>query len=88
MIKITKGLDLPIAGLPDQQRIDDVAVTRVAVKGEEYNGLRPSMAVKGDRVVKGQLLFEDKKIPGVRFTAPPAVRLAQFTVANAASCSR
>lgn len=71
MIKITKGLDLPIAGLPDQQRIDDVAVTRVAIKGEEYNGLRPSMAVKeGDRVVKGQLLFEDKKIPGVRFTAP------------------
>ena len=71
MIKITKGLDLPIAGLPDQQRIDDVAVSRVAVKGEEYNGLRPSMAVKeGDRVVKGQLLFEDKKIPSVRFTAP------------------
>lgn len=71
MIKITKGLDLPIAGQPDQQRIDDVAVTRVAVKGEEYNGLRPSMAVKeGDRVIKGQLLFEDKKIPGVRFTAP------------------
>ncbi len=71
MIKITKGLDLPIAGQPDQQRIDDVAVTRVAVKGEEYNGLRPSMAVKeGDRVVKGQLLFEDKKIPSVRFTAP------------------
>ncbi|NCB89433.1 MAG: hypothetical protein EOM43_18560, partial [Gammaproteobacteria bacterium] len=36
MIKITKGLDLPIAGLPDGQRIDDVTVTRVAVKGEEY----------------------------------------------------
>ena len=71
MIKITKGLDLPIAGLPDRQRIDDVTVNRVAVKGEEYVGLRPSMAVKeGDRVVKGQLLFEDKKIPGVRFTAP------------------
>ncbi|MFU0921305.1 Na(+)-translocating NADH-quinone reductase subunit A [Kluyvera sichuanensis] len=71
MIKITKGLDLPIAGLPDGQRIDDVTVTRVAVKGEEYFGLRPSMAVQeGDRVAKGQLLFEDKKIPGVRFTAP------------------
>lgn len=71
MIKITKGLDLPIAGLPDGQRIDDVTVTRVAVKGEEYIGLRPSMAVQeGDRVAKGQLLFEDKKIPGVRFTAP------------------
>lgn len=71
MIKITKGLDLPIAGLPDGQLIDDVTVTRVAVKGEEYIGLRPSMAVQeGDRVAKGQLLFEDKKIPGVRFTAP------------------
>ena len=71
MIKITKGLDLPIAGLPDRQRIDDVTVSRVAVMGEEYIGLRPSMAVKeGDKVVKGQLLFEDKKIPGVRFTAP------------------
>ena len=71
MIKITKGLDLPIAGLPDQQRIDDVMVSRVAVMGEEYVGLRPSMAVKeGDRVIKGQLLFADKKIPGVRFTSP------------------
>ena len=71
MIKITKGLDLPIAGLPDQQRIDNVMVSRVAVMGEEYVGLRPSMAVKeGDRVIKGQLLFEDKKIPGVRFTSP------------------
>lgn len=71
MIKITKGLDIPISGLPDQQRIDDVRVTRVALKGEEYVGLRPSMAVhEGDRVLKGQLLFEDKKNPGVRFTAP------------------
>ncbi|MCE9889003.1 Na(+)-translocating NADH-quinone reductase subunit A [Kluyvera intermedia] len=71
MIKITKGLDLPIAGLPDQQRIDNAMVSRVAVMGEEYVGLRPSMAVKeGDLVIKGQLLFEDKKIPGVRFTSP------------------
>lgn len=71
MIKITKGLDLPIAGLPDQQCIDDVTVTRVAIKGDDYVGLRPSMAVKeGDKVSKGQLLFEDKKIPGVRFTSP------------------
>ena len=77
MIKITKGLDLPIAGLPDQQRIDDVTVSRVAIVGEEYVGLRPSMAVKeGDRVIKGQLLFEDKKIPGVRFTSPACGNVA------------
>lgn len=71
MIKITKGLDIPLAGVPEQQRIDNVPVTRVAVKGDDYVGLRPSMAVQeGDRVLKGQLLFDDKKIPGVRFTAP------------------
>ena len=71
MIKITKGLDLPIAGMPSQQISSKTAVKRVALLGEEYIGMRPSMAVReGDRVQKGQLLFEDKKNPGVRFTAP------------------
>lgn len=46
-------------------------VSQVAVLGEEYIGMRPSMAVQeGDRVLKGQTLFEDKKNPGVRITAP------------------
>ena len=71
MIKITKGLDLPIAGMPLQQISSAPAVKRVALLGEEYVGMRPAMAVKeGDRVKKGQILFEDKKIPGVCFTAP------------------
>ena len=71
MIKLTKGLNLPIAGMPSQQISSKTAVKRVALLGEEYIGMRPSMAVReGDRVQKGQLLFEDKKNPGVRFTAP------------------
>ncbi|MBX4824182.1 Na(+)-translocating NADH-quinone reductase subunit A [Klebsiella grimontii] len=71
MIKITKGLNLPIAGMPSQQISSKPAVKRVALLGEEYISMRPSMAVReGDRVQKGQLLFEDKKNPGVRFTAP------------------
>lgn len=71
MIKIKKGLDLPIAGMPIQQTTSQIAVKRVALLGEEYIGMRPSMAVKeGDRVQKGQPLFEDKKNPGVHFTAP------------------
>lgn len=71
MIRITKGLNLPIAGMPSQQISSKPAVKRVALLGEEYIGMRPSMAVReGDRVQKGQLLFEDKKNPGVRFTAP------------------
>ena len=71
MIKITKGLNLPIAGAPSQHIAEGAAVSRVAILGEDYIGMRPSMAVQeGDRVRKGQLLFEDKKNPGVRFTAP------------------
>jgi len=71
MIKIKKGLNLPIAGLPEQQVTDGPVIQHVALRGEEYVGMRPSMLVKeGDRVIKGQALFEDKKIPGVLFTAP------------------
>jgi Na+-transporting NADH:ubiquinone oxidoreductase subunit A len=71
MIKIKKGLDLPIAGVPEQ-RIDKCpAPRRVALLAEEYIGMRPSMLVRqGDRVRKGQALFEDKKNPGVFYTAP------------------
>lgn len=71
MIKIRKGLDLPIAGLPEQQIYDGPTITQVALLGEEYAGMRPSMLVKeGDSVLKGQPLFEDKRNPGVMFTAP------------------
>jgi len=71
MITIKKGLDLPIAGKPEQVIRDGNSVTEVALLGEEYVGMRPSMKVReGDVVKKGQVLFEDKKNPGVIFTAP------------------
>lgn len=71
MITIKKGLDLPILGAPEQVIYDGPAISRVAVLGEEYVGVRPTMCVKvGDTVQRGQVLFEDKKNPGVKFTAP------------------
>ncbi|AEW76956.1 Na(+)-translocating NADH-quinone reductase subunit A [Aggregatibacter actinomycetemcomitans] len=71
MITIKKGLDLPIAGKPKQVIRDGNAVSEVALLGEEYVGMRPSMKVReGDVVKKGQVIFEDKKNPGVVFTAP------------------
>jgi len=73
MIKIKKGLDLPIKGAPTQTIANGNAVTRVAILGEEYVGMRPTMHVQvGDKVKKGQVLFEDKKNPGVKFTSPVA----------------
>ncbi len=71
MIKIKKGLDLPIKGAPDQVIGDTLNPGKVAVLGEEYVGMRPTMHVQvGDTVSKGQILFEDKKNPGVKFVAP------------------
>lgn len=77
MRKIKKGLDLPISGSPAQEIDQAAAVTEVAVVGTDFPGLKPTMEVaEGDTVVKGQLLFTDKKNPGVRYTAPASGKVA------------
>ncbi len=71
MIKITRGLDIPIDGAPAQQIEVGRRVDTVALLGRDYVGMKPTMAVnEGDRVRLGQPLFEDKKTPGVIFTSP------------------
>ena len=71
MIKINKGLDLPITGSPEQKIYDGPAIKTVAVLGPDYAGMKPSMSVKvGDQVKLGQQLFTDKKVEGVKYTAP------------------
>lgn len=71
MIKIKRGLNLPIAGSPKEKI--DVAnrVSKVAILGEDFVGLKPSLLVKeGDLVQLGQPLFNDKENPGVNFVSP------------------
>ena len=73
MIRIKRGLDLPITGAPEQRIEAGRPVRSVAVIGFDYHGMKPTMAVQvGDRVKLGQVLFSDKKTPGVVFTAPGA----------------
>lgn len=75
--RIKHGLDLPLAGEPRQVIETARPVTRVALLGEDHVGLKPTLLVQpGDRVQRGQLLFEDKKTPGVRYTAPAAGTVA------------
>ncbi|OPH34482.1 Na(+)-translocating NADH-quinone reductase subunit A [Moraxella lacunata] len=70
MITIKKGLDLPITGEPTKE-ISEHTPTHVALIGYDYIGMRPTMHVKeGDTVAKGQVVFEDKKRLGVKYTAP------------------
>ena len=73
MIRIRQGLDLPIAGEPVQTIEAARPVTEVALLGDDYVGMKPTMLVhEGDRVKLGQPLFADKKNPGVHFTSPAA----------------
>ena len=71
MIKIKKGLNIPINGEPTE----DINVSKnsrsVAILGDDYVGMKPTMLVEeGEDVKLGQPLFEDKKNPGVIFTSP------------------
>jgi len=79
MITIKKGLDVPVVGTPQQVIHDGNTIKTVATLGEEFVGMRPTMFVKvDDRVKKGQILFEDKKNPGVKFTAQAAGVVTQI----------
>ena len=74
--KNTKGLDLPIVGEPEHQVETAPLPRRVALLAEDYVGMSPTMQVRvGDEVRRGQLLFEDKKTPGVQYTSPASGRV-------------
>lgn len=71
--KIKKGLNIPLAGAPEQKISAGADVKSVAVLGPDTNDLKPRMLVReGDRVKLGQPLYSDKQNPGVQFTSPGA----------------
>jgi Na+-transporting NADH:ubiquinone oxidoreductase subunit A len=71
LIKIKKGLTIPIAGEPEQVVYPAPPTTSVALVGRDYVGVKPSLLVnEGDRVKIGQPVFTDRINPGVNFTAP------------------
>jgi Na+-transporting NADH:ubiquinone oxidoreductase subunit A len=71
MIKVRRGLDLPIKGSPEQTISIGPKIGQVALVGSDYHGLKPTMSVKqGDRVKIGQILFTDKKNELAKFASP------------------
>ena len=78
MLRITRWLDLPITNPPEQRIYDGQKIRSVALLSADYIGMKPTMAVTiGETVKRGQLLFEDKKNPGVRFTSPVAGKVTE-----------
>lgn len=77
MIKIKRGLDIPLAGAPSGDLDTAVAARAVGLLGDDYHGMKPTMAVQvGDVVKRGDLLFTDKKCEGVRYTSPAGGRIS------------
>jgi Na+-transporting NADH:ubiquinone oxidoreductase subunit A len=78
-IKLKKGLDIPIKGKPTQEVSNAPLVKRVAILGNDYVGMKPTMLVQeGDIVKLGQPLFTDKKIPSVQYTSPGSGKVVEI----------
>jgi Na+-transporting NADH:ubiquinone oxidoreductase subunit A len=76
LIRLKKGLDVPIDGAPKQVIHEGPEIGSVALLGKDFPVIKPKMLVKeGDQVKLGQVLFADKRNPGVGFTSPGAGRV-------------
>ena len=70
-VRVRKGLDIPIAGAPEQRIHGAEPVGWVALVVRDFRGLRPQLLVEvGGRVVLGQPVLIDKHNPDVAFTSP------------------
>ena len=79
LTKIRKGLTLPITGEPEQVVSESNIPHKVAVLGDDYVGMKPTMEVQvGDRVKVGQVLFTDKKMPLIKYTSPGAGKVIEI----------
>jgi Na+-transporting NADH:ubiquinone oxidoreductase subunit A len=73
MIRIKQGLDIPLAGAPEQKIHPAPAVQMVGVLGRDYHAYKrlPTLLVsEGDRVKLGQPLVRGKQLTSVTTTSP------------------
>jgi Na+-transporting NADH:ubiquinone oxidoreductase subunit A len=73
MIRVKRGLDIPITGKPEQRIHPGPQIRMVAVLGQDYGSYKrlPSLLVdEGDRVRLGQPLVRGKHLASVTTTAP------------------
>ena len=71
VIKLTKGLDIPMEGKAEQQVISLPQPEVYAIVPDHYAGIKPKMLVReGDVVKAGSALFCDKSHESMLFVSP------------------
>ncbi|MEN8161392.1 MAG: NADH:ubiquinone reductase (Na(+)-transporting) subunit A [Myxococcota bacterium] len=71
MVRIRRGLDLPIPGAADGAVQAAPTIRRAGVLGADYPGLHlRSLVAVGDAVALGQPILVDRRDPSLRVTAP------------------
>lgn len=69
--RLRRGLDLPVAGTPEQVIHDGATCYSYGVVGSDYIGLKPRLSVQeGDAVQRGTELFFHKDTPDVKIVSP------------------
>ena len=71
VIKIKKGLDIPLMGKAEPAYVKAELPGLFAIKPTDFHGLIPKMELKaGEKVKAGTSLFHDKYRPEVKFVSP------------------
>ena len=70
-IVLKKGLDIPLAGVPELTVRRTMLPAVVAVQPSDYKGLNARLLVReGDKVLAGSPVLADKKNPDILVTSP------------------
>lgn len=79
MIRIRRGLDVPLDGAPAAFVETGPEVRTVALMPGDHPGLKARLAVdEGDSVQPGQTLFRDRHAPEIRCVSPHAGRVVRI----------
>lgn len=76
-IRLHRGLDIPITGVPATNIAKTIIPKQIALKPTDFRNLTPKLNIKeGDEVKAGSILFFDKKRPEIGFASPCSGKVA------------
>lgn len=71
LIKLKKGLDINLEGVPEQKYASVKEADKVTIVPDDFVGSTPKIVAKvGDAVKAGDVLYTDKNHPEIKFVSP------------------